>query len=161
VAIAAAIALASAINAVINNAIDLISAITLRCCLGSHRLCQCCHRIAITIAATVLPLLASGRRHTSALLIFCFLIVDCVLPLPQLFALAAAAAAAMFIGPPTCPQRWESVRDALFVNRTRSSLLSLSSSLLLLLLLLSRSASKTLHRHSGEGGGAVAVEGDG
>jgi hypothetical protein len=84
----------------------------------------------------LLPLSAGGRYHTSAVLfaaIFHFLIVDCILPLPQLFAPAAAAAAttAMFVGLLTRPQRWESARDALFANQTMLSmslsLMSLSS----------------------------------
>jgi hypothetical protein len=58
-----------------------------------------------------LPLSASGRHHTSAILfaaIFCFLIVDCFIASPQLLVLAAAAAAAaaaIFIGSPMRPQR--------------------------------------------------------
>jgi hypothetical protein len=42
-------------------------------------------RIAVTIALAALPLSTGVRRHTSAVLlavIFCFLIVDCYLPIP-------------------------------------------------------------------------------
>jgi hypothetical protein len=100
-AIAATVALASAIAAIINNASDLISAIALRNCLGyhlsrrsrSHCLCHCCCccRAAVTVATS--PLSAGGCPHTSVVFfaaIFGVLIVDCFLPPPQLFALAAA-----------------------------------------------------------------------
>jgi hypothetical protein len=87
--IAATFALASAIATVINNAVDLISAIALCRCLGhhhshrSHSHCLCCHCCHIVTAIALLPLSAGGHCHTSAVLFakfFYFFIVDCLTP---------------------------------------------------------------------------------
>jgi hypothetical protein len=73
-AIAAAIALASTFAAIINNAINLISAIALYHCRGCHRshcsnshgLCHCFCRVSVTIAA--LPLYSNSNQHICAVL---------------------------------------------------------------------------------------------
>jgi hypothetical protein len=122
---------------------------------------------AVTVAMLLLPLLRCSHTTVAAATLlslslppfFYFLIVDCFLPLPQLFAFATATTMvpAVFVGLPTRPQRRESVRDMLFANRTKSSLSSLSLSSLLL----PCSASETLYCHGREGGEAVLVEGNG
>jgi hypothetical protein len=129
-AIVTAIALATTVPAIINNTVNLISAIAPRHCLSRHcslSHCHCCRCVAITIAIAALPSPPSGHRHTYSVLfaaICCILIVDCFFPFPQLFELATAATAAaapMFIGPPMCLQRWKSARDASFTIQTRLS----------------------------------------
>ncbi len=67
----------------------------------AHNSHCCCH---VTLSA-------GSRHHTSAVLfVVILLLFDCqlILPLPQLFALVTATATttAMFVGLPTCPQRW-------------------------------------------------------
>jgi hypothetical protein len=172
IAIATTIALASATAAIINNAIDLISAIAFCHCLGCHRsyhshsqhpYCHCC-RAAVAVLLSLLlhhhcpPAATPAPLPSSLLTYFSYLIVDCFLPSPQLFALAAAAAAAtaVFVGLSTRLRRQESVRDTPFANQTR---LSLSSSSLLLSSILC-GVRETLPDCGGKGGGAVTVEGD-